>query len=86
MSKAVKPEITATDNVISAPDVNHLIVNPDATTNAKWYVVHTYSGHETRTANTLKTKVESMGLTDYVYEILIPTQEKIKLGLFQLDP
>ena len=80
MSKAVKPEITATDNVISAPDVNHLIVNPDATTNAKWYVVHTYSGHETRTANTLKTKVESMGLTDYVYEILIPTQEKIKIS------
>lgn len=61
-------------------DDNHLIVNPNAPANAKWYVVHTYSGHETRTAHTLKTKVESMGLTDYVFEILIPTQEKIKIS------
>ncbi len=61
-------------------DNNHLIVNPNETANAKWYVVHTYSGHETRTAHTLKTKVESMGLTDYVFEILIPTQDKIKIS------
>jgi transcriptional antiterminator NusG len=61
-------------------DNNHLIVNPNDSANAKWYVVHTYSGHETRTAHTLQTKVESMGLTDYVYEILIPTQDKIKIS------
>ena len=61
-------------------DNNHLIVNPNTPPNAKWYVVHTYSGHETRTAHTLRTKVESMGLTDYVYEILIPTQDKIKIS------
>jgi len=61
-------------------DNNHLIVNPNTPANAKWYVVHTYSGHETRTAHTLRTKVESMGLTDYVYEILIPTQDKIKIS------
>ncbi len=64
----------------TAEDNYHLIVNPDASANAKWYVVHTYSGHEGRTAHTLKTKVESMGLTDYVYEILIPTQDKIKIS------
>ena len=61
-------------------DNNHLIVNQNTPANAKWYVVHTYSGHETRTAHTLRTKVESMGLTDYVYEILIPTQDKIKIS------
>lgn len=61
-------------------DNNHLIVNAATPANAKWYVVHTYSGHEGRTAHTLKTKVESMGLTDYVYEILIPTQDKIKIS------
>ncbi len=65
---------------VNITDNNHLIVNPNAPANAKWYVVHTYSGHETRTAHTLRTKVESMGLTDYVYEILIPTQDKIKIS------
>jgi len=66
--------------VLQAPDTNHIVIKGDAPTNARWYVVHTYSGHEIRTANTLKTKVESMGLTDYVYELLIPTQEKIKIN------
>lgn len=66
--------------VLQAPDTNHIVIKSDAPTNARWYVVHTYSGHEMRTANTLKTKVESMGLTDYVYELLIPTQEKIKIN------
>jgi len=65
---------------IEVVDNNHLIVNQNTPANAKWYVVHTYSGHETRTAHTLRTKVESMGLTDYVYEILIPTQDKIKIS------
>lgn len=80
---AQEPKVETTtqaEAVVSAPDVNHIIVNPSPAANAKWYVVHTYSGHETRTGNTLKTKVESMGLTDYVYEILIPTQEKIKIS------
>ena len=65
---------------IEVVDNNHLIVNQNTPANAKWYVVHTYSGHATRTAHTLRTKVESMGLTDYVYEILIPTQDKIKIS------
>ena len=70
----------ATELDTNIVDNNHLIVNTTTPANAKWYVVHTYSGHETRTAHTLKTKVESMGLTDYVYEILIPTQDKIKIS------
>ncbi|MFZ2202465.1 MAG: transcription termination/antitermination protein NusG [Microgenomates group bacterium] len=80
MAREPKVETITAPTDIGAPDVNHIIVNPSPAANAKWYVVHTYSGHETRTGNTLKTKVESMGLTDYVYEILIPTQEKIKIS------
>lgn len=46
---------------------------------ARWYVVHAYSGHEMRVAQQLKQRVESMGLEEYVREILIPTQEKIEI-------
>lgn len=63
-----------------ADTTNHVVISENAPDSAKWYVVHTYSGHENRTARTLKTKVESMGLTDYVFEVLIPTQEKIKIS------
>ena len=46
---------------------------------ARWYVVHTYSGHEKKVTHTLVQRVETMNLTDKVHEILIPTQNKIKI-------
>ncbi len=47
--------------------------------NAKWYVVHTYSGHEQKVAITLKQRVASLGMTDKILDILVPTQDKIEI-------
>jgi transcriptional antiterminator NusG len=47
--------------------------------NARWYVVHTYSGHENKVAATLKQRAVSMGLEHKILEILVPTQEKIEV-------
>ena len=44
------------------------------TTEAKWYVVHTYSGYENKVANDLATMVESRGMQDLIKEIKIPTE------------
>lgn len=63
---------------------SHIIIN-DITgqtlkeRRAKWYVLHTYSGHENKVGTTLKQRVETMGLLDHVYEVLIPSQEKIQI-------
>lgn len=46
---------------------------------ARWYVVHTYSGHESKVAATLKQRIESQQLQDKVLDILVPTQEKIEI-------
>lgn len=46
---------------------------------AHWYVVHTYSGHETKVAATLKQRIVSQKLQDKILDILIPTQEKIEI-------
>lgn len=61
------------------PEVNHLVINPDAKNKGRWYVVHTYSGHETRVAHQLTQRVKSLGLENEIQEILIPTQEKIEI-------
>lgn len=55
----------------------HIIINSDENENARWYVVHTISGHEARVSQTLKQRVESMGLTEKVYETLVPTQSRV---------
>jgi transcription termination/antitermination protein NusG len=58
---------------------NHIVINKIDSKKAKWFVVHTYSGHEHKVAAALKQRAESMKLTDFVSEILIPTQNKIQI-------
>lgn len=41
---------------------------------AKWYVIHTYSGYENKVASTLQTTVENRGLQDMIPDVKIPTE------------
>ena len=42
--------------------------------NAKWYVVHTYSGHENKVSANLKQRIETMKLADKIFDIIVPTR------------
>lgn len=42
--------------------------------NTKWYVIHTYSGHENKVATTLKQRVDTMNLNGRVFDIVVPTR------------
>ncbi len=59
----------------------HMVITADPEKAAKghWYVVHTYSGHEARVAETLRQRVATLGQADKVFELLIPTQDKIQI-------
>lgn len=59
----------------------HMVITDDPEKAAKghWYVVHTYSGHEARVAETLRQRVATLGQADKVFELLIPTQDKIQI-------
>jgi transcriptional antiterminator NusG len=58
----------------------HMIINESpAGENARWYIVHTYSSHEARVAETLRQRVTTLGQQDKVFELLIPTQDKIQI-------
>lgn len=46
---------------------------------ARWYVVHTYSGHENKVSHTLKQRIESEHLEDKILDVLVPTQDKIEI-------
>ncbi|OGK86479.1 transcription termination/antitermination protein NusG [Candidatus Uhrbacteria bacterium RIFCSPHIGHO2_12_FULL_54_23] len=45
----------------------------------RWYVLHTYSGYEENVSRNLKQRIESMGMEDKIFNILIPTETKIKI-------
>ena len=52
---------------------------PVEPSNAFWYVIHTYSGHEMKVSHALKQRIESMQLEKSIFDILVPTQEKIEI-------
>ena len=41
---------------------------------AKWYVIHTYSGYENKVASNLRTTVENRNLQDLILEVKVPTE------------
>jgi transcriptional antiterminator NusG len=45
----------------------------------RWYAVHTYSGYEDAVARYLKQRVESLGMNDKIFEIVVPKEKKIKI-------
>jgi transcriptional antiterminator NusG len=47
-----------------------------------WYVVHTYSGMENRVKSNLENRITSLNMEDYIFEIVVPTEEvaEIKNG------
>ena len=47
---------------------------------ARWYIVHTYSGHENKVAKSLKQRVESMGFEDRIFDIIVPTRNTVKVA------
>lgn len=46
---------------------------------ARWYVLHVYSGFETKVAEAIKEKARKQGLEDHIEEILVPTEEIVEV-------
>lgn len=47
---------------------------------AKWYIVHTYSGHENKVKRGIEQRAETMGFSDKIFDIIVPTREITKVS------
>ena len=45
---------------------------------AKWYVAHTYSGHENKVKATIENTVKNRGMEDYIKQVIVPTEDVIE--------
>ena len=45
----------------------------------RWYIIHTYSGHEERVQRNLSQRVTSMDIHDKIVDVVIPTEEEIEI-------
>ena len=46
---------------------------------AKWYVVHTYSGYENKVATNIEKAVENRKMQDFIYEVQVPTETVVEI-------
>jgi transcriptional antiterminator NusG len=44
-----------------------------------WYVIHTYSGYEEAVAKNLRQRIESLGMEDKIFNVIVPKEKKIKI-------
>src|SRR3989338_3041127 len=44
-----------------------------------WYVLHTHSGYEDTVARNLRQRIESLGMSDRIFNVLVPVEKKIKI-------
>lgn len=49
----------------------------DVPVNAKWFVLHTYSGHENRVAAAIRQRSEAMNIAKQVFDIVVPTRDTV---------
>jgi len=47
--------------------------------NRRWFVIHTYSGYENKVKTNLEHRIESMGVGDKIYDVVIPTEEEVEI-------
>jgi transcriptional antiterminator NusG len=51
----------------------------DKTRGKAWYVLHTYSGYEDNVARNLGQRIESMGMQEKIFKVMVPKEKKIKI-------
>jgi transcriptional antiterminator NusG len=51
----------------------------EATEGPAWYVIHCYSGYENKVRHNLEQRIETMGMKDRIFDVVIPTQEEIEV-------
>ncbi|MCX6790563.1 MAG: hypothetical protein NTV60_03545, partial [Candidatus Kaiserbacteria bacterium] len=52
------------------------IPNPE---DARWYTIHTYAGYENAVERNLKQRIESLGMENKIFEVIVPTEKKIRV-------
>jgi len=44
-----------------------------------WYVIHTYSGYEDQVSENMKQRIESLGMEDKIFQVLVPKEKQIEI-------
>jgi transcriptional antiterminator NusG len=72
----VKPRAPVKEKQTISPDE---LPPSDIPEGPAWYVIHCYSGYENKVRHNLEQRIETMGMKDRIFDVVIPTQEEIEV-------
>jgi transcription termination/antitermination protein NusG len=53
---------------------------------SRWYVIHTYSGYEKKVKTNLEHRIDSMGMTDKIFQVVVPSETTIEIKNGKREP
>ena len=79
-SPSDEPVLNKTDSHYSIPE-KPAELEPDEIEDDQllWYVIHCYSGYENKVRHNLEQRIETMGMKDKVFDVVVPTEEEIEV-------
>jgi transcriptional antiterminator NusG len=63
----------------SSKTAKKLVQEEPNVVNRHWYAIHTYSGYEDAVERYLKQRVESLGMDDKIFNVIVPKEKKLKI-------
>ncbi len=75
-NEAVEESLPANEKL---PPVVDESLPSDTPEGPAWYVIHCYSGYENKVRHNLEQRIETMGMKDRIFDVVIPTQEEIEV-------
>ena len=60
-------------------EINKAEEMKEVSAEARWYVVHTYSGYENKVKANIEKTVENRGMQDQIFEVSVPLQDEVEM-------
>ena len=73
----VKTNVTEADQLLA--ELTDAVDGSDLSKKAKWYVVHTYSGHENKVKVNMEKMAENRGMQDLILSVVVPTEDRVEI-------
>lgn len=58
----------------------------EAPSGSEWYVIHTYSGYENKVQKNLEHRIDSMGMKDKIFQVVVPSETTIEIKNGKREP
>lgn len=73
------PEAAETEEAVTAEPAAPRTMERAPEDGRNWYVIHCYSGYENKVRHNLEQRIESMGMQDLIFDVVVPTEEEIEV-------